>query len=164
MMPSPAAGSRSSGLATAPWNGLPRCCISAGTTPACSPSRHPPKTPTTTSRRAGAEAACPQARRRPVIPQAGARAQADPAAFPKPATAGRQPDADAPAGAYDRHIGTVTLDGQTHDCEHGARNGHMDTASAETCAKRLLRNYPGGVTGTRLHPVRRDRNGARVTA
>ena len=83
---------------------------------------------------------------------------------PKPATAGRQPDADAPAGAYDRHIGTVTLDGQTHDCEHGARNGHMDTASAETCAKRLLRNYPGGVTGTRLHPVRRDRNGARVTA
>ena len=85
-------------------------------------------------------------------------------ASPKPATAGRQPDADAPAGAYDRHIGTVTLDGQTHDCEHGARNGHMDTASAETCAKRLLRNYPGGVTGTRLHPVRRDRNGARVTA
>ena len=31
-MPSPAAGSRSSGSATGPWNGSPPCCTSAGTT------------------------------------------------------------------------------------------------------------------------------------
>ena len=70
----------------------------------------------------------------------------------------------APAGAYDRHIGTVTLNGQVHDCEHCARNGHMDAAAAQACAKKLLPNYPGGTIGTRLHPVRRDRNGARVQA
>ena len=29
---------------TGPWNGLPRCCTSVGTTPACSPSRPPPTT------------------------------------------------------------------------------------------------------------------------
>jgi hypothetical protein len=30
------------GSVTVPWNGSPRCCTSEGTTPACSPSRHPP--------------------------------------------------------------------------------------------------------------------------
>lgn len=84
-----------------------------------------------------------------------------PARAPKPAPTVRvaNPDADQ----YSRHIGTVTLDGKVHDCEHAARNGHMDEDTAWACANRLLRNYAGGTTGTRLHPVRRDRNGAKVS-
>jgi hypothetical protein len=86
-------------------------------------------------------------------------------ASPKPAPA---PRPAAPAdGSCERHIGTVTatgLDGQEHvyDCEHAARNGHMDISTAETCAKRLLRNHPG-TPGTRVHPVRRDRTGRRLS-
>lgn len=98
-----------------------------------------------------------------------------PAAAPKPKPA-PQPRAPKPApsarpaaGSCERYIGTVTatgLDGVTHtyDCEHGARNGHMDKSTAEGCALRLMRNHPTGTPGTRLHPVRRDRNGRRVTA
>jgi hypothetical protein len=91
---------------------------------------------------------------------------------PKPAP---QPRAPKPApvaspadGSCERYIGTVTatgLDGveHTYDCEHGARNGHMDKSTAEGCALRLMRNHPTGTPGTRLHPVRRDRNGRKVT-
>jgi hypothetical protein len=85
---------------------------------------------------------------------------------PKPAPAPRPaPD----PGSCDRWIGTVTatgLDGQEHvyDCEHGARNGHQTVEAAENCGRKLLRNHPTGTPGTRLHPVKRDRNGAKVPA
>jgi hypothetical protein len=58
---------------------------------------------------------------------------------------------------FDRHISTVTVGQAVHDCEHAARNGHIEVSAAETCAKRLLRNYPGGTTGYR---VRNRYNGA----
>ena len=71
-------------LATAPWNGLPRCCISAGTTPACSPSRHPPKTPTTTSRRGRRPSRLPPSPPPPSHP---------PSRRPRPSRPGRLPQA-----------------------------------------------------------------------
>lgn len=83
---------------------------------------------------------------------------------PKPAAARPAP---AP-GSCDRYIGTITatdLAGTetVFDCEHGVRNGHQTVESAETCAKRLLRNHPTGTPGTRLHPVKRDLNGRRLS-
>ena len=92
----------------------------------------------------------------------GGSEQPKPAPAPKPARPAAPRPAPAPADG-ERHIGTVTLDGQVHDCEHGRRNGHMDVAKAEACAKRLLRNYEGGTAGTRVHPVRRDRSGRRLS-
>jgi hypothetical protein len=71
--------------------------------------------------------------------------------------------AAAADGSDRRHIGTVTLNGVVHDCEHGQRNGHMEVHAAETCALRLMRTYPDGTPGTRLHPVRRDRSGRRLS-
>ena len=53
MTRSPAAGWRSWGPATGPWNGSPPCCTCAGTTPACSPSPHPPETPAARTRAGG---------------------------------------------------------------------------------------------------------------
>jgi hypothetical protein len=105
-----------------------------------------------------------KAKPKPAVQAAPAKADAARPPKPKPAPAVRQPAAGTPASAYDRHVGVVTLDGHEHTCEHAARNGHIEVAAAEVCARRLLRNYPGGETGTRLHPVRRDRNGARITA
>lgn len=91
-------------------------------------------------------------------------AQPKPASAPKPPRpAAPKPAVPVPAGVGERYIGIVTLDGVVHDCAHAATNGHMEVANAETCAKRLLRNYPGGTTGTRLHPVRRDRSGRRLS-
>ena len=90
---------------------------------------------------------------------------------PKPKPAPPPADPNAPVDDCTRFIGTVTetvlADGGTtedvvHDCQHAATNGHMSVDAAFGCAKKLLRNYPGGVTGTRPHPVRRDRNGAKV--
>ena len=40
----------------------------------------------------------------------------------------------------------------------------MTTDSAGTCARRLLRNHPGGTPGMRAHLVPRDRTGRRVDA
>ena len=76
---------------------------------------------------------------------------------------------ELPPGAdtteFTRWIGTVTDPaGKVHDCEHATRNGHQTTGSAETCARRLLRNHPDGTPGMRVHPVRRDRTGRRVDA
>ena len=104
------------------------------------------------------------------------------AAAPKPAPAQPKPKpAPAaprvlPGGSSDdctRHIGTVTVtvlaaggdtEPVTFDCEHGSRNGHMTVESAEVCARKLLRNHPAGITGTRVHPVLRDRRGTRISA
>ena len=65
------------GSATAPWNGSPPCCTSADTTPACSPSRHPPKTQTAKAT-AGSAAASPAAPSAPAR-QAAARSGDSPA-------------------------------------------------------------------------------------
>lgn len=101
---------------------------------------------------------------KPAAPKPAAAAPKPPKP-PKPAAARPAAPAD---GTCNRYIGTVTavtLDEQEQvfDCEHASRNGHQTVESAETCAKRLLRNHPSGTPGTRLHPVRRDLNGKRLS-
>jgi hypothetical protein len=39
----------------------------------------------------------------------------------------------------------------------------MTTDAAVKCAAKLLGKYPGGTTGTRPHPVRRDLSGRRLS-
>ena len=88
--------------------------------------------------------------------------QPKPVAAPRPVTQAKPP-VPAPASAkatctvaavpFDRYAGTVTatgLDEQTnvYRCEHDygfGKNGHIDPAAAEACAKRMLRNHQGTV-------------------
>ena len=96
-----------------------------------------------------------------VKPPAAAKSAPKPRPSPKPVAL--PPGADTTE--FTRWIGTVTDPaGKVHDCEHATRNGHMTTDSAGTCARRLLRNHPGGTPGMRAHPVPRDRTGRRVDA